>query len=88
MKGKTLVKYLSEIKSKCDVIVVSSLTLFTKDIILYTRNGLPLVYQAFKIVIRTNLKQIDLENFYALLCSREMNIQAVAIKEISPTNEQ
>lgn len=76
MKEKSMMQYLFEIKSKCDAIAISGSPLSAEDIILYTLNGLSSTYQAFKTTIRTNLQPIDLDDFYALLCSEEINLAA------------
>lgn len=62
----SMAQYLSEIISKCDAIVVTGSPLTPEDIILYILNGLPLIYQAFKTAIRTNLQPLSLDDFYPL----------------------
>lgn len=70
-------EYLSKIKNKCDVIAASRSALTTEDVVLYTLNGLPSGYQAF-YDNHTNQPStpIRLDDFYALLCSEELNISA------------
>ncbi|KAL0912667.1 hypothetical protein M5K25_018656 [Dendrobium thyrsiflorum] len=70
---KTMFQYLSDIKSKIDAIAAAGSSIDAEDIILYTLNGLPSTYQSFKIVIRTYLQPITLDDFYALLCSEQAN---------------
>lgn len=78
-----MMQYLSDIKSKCDVIGVYSATLSAKDVILYTLNGLPSNYHAFQTTIKTNHQPINLNDFYSLLCSEELNIATRILKECS-----
>ncbi|KAI0525179.1 hypothetical protein KFK09_004571 [Dendrobium nobile] len=85
MKDKSMMQYLSEIKSKIDAIGSSSSPLPSEDIILHTLNGLPSAYQAFKTVIRINLNPISLDDFYSLLCSEELNLAVEAVRDISIT---
>ncbi|PKU84686.1 Retrovirus-related Pol polyprotein from transposon TNT 1-94 [Dendrobium catenatum] len=75
-RDKTVMQYLSDIKGKCDAIASSGTPLDPEDIIMYTLNGLPPAHQPFKTAIRTQLQQIHLDDFYALLCSEELNIAA------------
>lgn len=88
MKDKTIVQCLFEIKEKCNVVAISRISLSAKDILLYTLNGLPSTYQAFKITIKTNLQSISLHNFYELLCSKELNLQVDATKNSNTPIEQ
>lgn len=86
-----MTQYLSKIKSKCDVIAVFRSTLSLEDIVFYTLNGLPSSYQNFKTSIQTNLNLISLDDFFALLCSEELNLHNDAPKEsyhTSPIKEQ
>lgn len=83
MKDKSMMQYLSEIKSKVDAIGFSGSPLPTEDIILYTLNGLPTSYQAFKTAIRTNLNPISLDDFYSLLSSEEVNLAVESIRDLS-----
>lgn len=53
-----------------------------EDIILYTLNDLPMQYNEFKIVIRTKMMPISLEDLYSLLLSKEINIFTDAAKDI------
>ncbi|PKU75893.1 hypothetical protein MA16_Dca005940 [Dendrobium catenatum] len=48
---------------------------------MYTLNGLPPSYQAFKTYIRANLQPVNIDDFYALLCSEEVNLAAEAARE-------
>lgn len=85
-----MIQYLSNIKGKCDAIAASSSPLTAEDVILFTLNGLPSQYQAFKISIRTSLQPIGLDDFYSFLCNKEVNIVAENAKDnnIRSTNEQ
>ncbi|KAI0497789.1 hypothetical protein KFK09_021024 [Dendrobium nobile] len=74
MKDRSMVQYLSEIKQRVDVISAAGSTIEPEDIILYTLNGLPSSYNAFKTSIRTKLHLISLDDLYALLCSEETNL--------------
>lgn len=71
MGNRTMMQYLSDIKSKVDLIATSSSPLNNEDIIYCTLNGLPSSYKAFKTSIRTNLQPLHLEDFYSLLCTGE-----------------
>ncbi|KAI0511472.1 hypothetical protein KFK09_012102 [Dendrobium nobile] len=81
MKDRTMMHYLSDIKSKCDAIASSDTPLDSEDVKMYTLNGLPLAYQPFKTAIRTQLQPINLDDFYALLWSEELNIAAENAQE-------
>lgn len=81
MGEQTMMEYLSEIKSKCNGISTLGSILSIEDVVLYTLNGVPSGYQDFKTVIRTNLQPIGFDDFYALLCSEELNIAAELEKE-------
>lgn len=83
-----MLQYLFEIKEKCDVIAVVCLTLISEDVILYTLNGLPSTYNAFKTSIITNLQPISLDDLYALLCSEELNIANDNLKGMSIQSKQ
>ncbi|XP_020677738.1 uncharacterized protein LOC110096231 [Dendrobium catenatum] len=76
MNDQTMVQYLSVIKQKIDAITAAGSSVPTEDIILYTLNGLPPTYQGFKTALRTQLQPINLDDFYSLLCSEELNIAA------------
>lgn len=82
MKDKSMMQYLSDIKAKWDTMAISGSPLSLEDIILYTLNGLPTTYQAFKTAIHTNLQPINLDDFYALLCREELNIATNLSREI------
>lgn len=69
-----MTQYLSEIKGKCDDVVIIGSPLRPNDTIFYTLNGLLTTFQAFKSSICTNLQPISFSDFYALLCSEEINI--------------
>lgn len=64
-------QYLSEIKSRVDLLVTAGCPTEIEDIIYYTLNDLPPSYQAFKVAIHTNLQPVSLDDFYSLLCSEE-----------------
>lgn len=83
MENKSMMQYLSDIKSKCDAIITSGEIVNVEDIILYTLNGLPSSYHAFKIVIRTNLQPISLDDFYSLICSEELNLATKNLRACS-----
>ncbi|PKU60881.1 Retrovirus-related Pol polyprotein from transposon TNT 1-94 [Dendrobium catenatum] len=61
MKDMTMTQYLSLVKSKVDAINAAGSSIDTEDIILYTLNGLPGNYNAFKTSIRINLQPLSLE---------------------------
>ncbi|KAI0486577.1 hypothetical protein KFK09_029348 [Dendrobium nobile] len=81
MKDMTMTQYLSLVKSKVDAINAAGSSIDTEDIILYTLNGLPATYNAFKTSVRTNLQPLSLDDLYSLLCSEEINLTADALKE-------
>ncbi|PKU72184.1 Retrovirus-related Pol polyprotein from transposon TNT 1-94 [Dendrobium catenatum] len=81
MKDQTMMQYLSDIKGKCDAIASSGTPLDPEDVIMYTLNGLPPAYQAFKTYIRTNLQPMNIDDFYAQLCSEELNLAAERARE-------
>ncbi|XP_020691538.1 uncharacterized protein LOC110106116 [Dendrobium catenatum] len=83
MKDKSMMQYLSEIKSKVDVIGSAGAPLSSDDIIMYTLNGLPPAYQGFKTAIQTNLNPISLDDFYSLLCCEELNLVADSLRDLS-----
>ncbi|KAL0928192.1 hypothetical protein M5K25_000062 [Dendrobium thyrsiflorum] len=76
MKNLAMVQYLIEIKNSVNKISAAGSNIDAEDIILYTLNGLPPTYNAFKTYIRTMLNPISLEDLYSLLISEEINIQA------------
>lgn len=69
--------------SKCDAIASYGTPLDSEEVIMYTLNGLPRAYQSFKTYIRANLQPINLDDFYALLYSEELNI----VTEIARENQ-
>ncbi|XP_020572372.1 S-formylglutathione hydrolase [Phalaenopsis equestris] len=73
--GILLLKYCNQPTAKTfvDNIVVAWGKLDTEDIILYTLNGLPATYKASRRQFRSQLHPIDLDDFYSLLCSEEIN---------------
>lgn len=71
MGNKNMSQYLSDIKSKVDLIAAAGSPIDIEDIIYYTLNGLPTSYQSFKVAIRTNLQSLSLDDLYSLLCSEE-----------------
>ncbi|KAI0493150.1 hypothetical protein KFK09_027426 [Dendrobium nobile] len=83
MKNDTMSQYLTTVKSIVDNIAAAGSVLDQEDIILYTLNGLPASYNAFKTLIRTMLHPIDLDDLYSLLISEEINIQADSVRQIS-----
>lgn len=83
MGNRTMAQYLSDIKSKVDLIAAAGFPIDSEDIIYYTLNGLSSSYQNFKVAVRTNLQPISLDDLYSLLCSEETLLQAEAAKEAS-----
>ncbi|PKU73010.1 Retrovirus-related Pol polyprotein from transposon TNT 1-94 [Dendrobium catenatum] len=83
---QTMSQYLLTVKSKVDAITTAGGTIDPEDVILYTLNGLPATYQAFKTSIRTNLQPINLDDLYTLLCSEEIIIAQEATKELQALN--
>lgn len=76
-----MMEYLSDIQVICDSIAASKVPLSVEDIILYTLNGLSSTHQAFKTTMQINLQPIGLDDFYALLCSEELNLDTENLKE-------
>ncbi|XP_020697569.1 uncharacterized protein LOC110110428 [Dendrobium catenatum] len=85
IKNQMMVQYLTQIKNIVDNINAVGAVLDQEDIILYTLNGLPSSYNAFKTSIRTMLHPIDLDNLYSLLISEEINLQANSIQQVTIT---
>ncbi|PKU86312.1 Retrovirus-related Pol polyprotein from transposon TNT 1-94 [Dendrobium catenatum] len=83
MKDRSMQQYFTQIKNLVDNIVAAGSKIDNEDIILYTLNGLPTIYNPFKAAIRTSLTPISLENLYSLLCSEEINLQQDHSKELS-----
>ncbi|XP_020679496.1 uncharacterized protein LOC110097465 [Dendrobium catenatum] len=81
MKDMSMIQYLSIIKAKVDAIATAGSSIDTNYIILYTLNGLPATYNAFKTSIRTKLHPIHLDDVYVLLCNEEINLAAKSLKE-------
>ncbi|PKU70162.1 Retrovirus-related Pol polyprotein from transposon TNT 1-94 [Dendrobium catenatum] len=80
MNNQSMIQYLTQIKSIADNLSAAGMNLDQEDITLYTLNGLPSSYNAFKMSIRTMLHPIDLDNLYSLLISEEINIQADSLR--------
>ncbi|PKU63435.1 Retrovirus-related Pol polyprotein from transposon TNT 1-94 [Dendrobium catenatum] len=80
MNNQSMVQYLTQIKTIADNLSAAGMNLDQEDITLYTLNGLPSSYNAFKTSIRTMLQPIDLDNLYSLLISEEINIQADSLR--------
>ncbi|KAL0904327.1 hypothetical protein M5K25_026419 [Dendrobium thyrsiflorum] len=83
MKDLTMQQYLNNIKTLVDNIAAAGLKIDAEDILLYTLNGLPPSYKAFKTSIRTKVSPISLENLYSLLLSEEINLAAEQSREQS-----
>lgn len=75
MGNRMMAQYLTKIKSKVDLLTIGGLHTNTKDIIYYTLNGLPSMYQSFKV---------SLDDLYSLLCSEETLLQSEATQMESP----
>lgn len=71
MGNKSMVQYLSYIKTKIDLLETSMSSIKIQDTIFYTLNGLPNSYQSFKMAICTNLSPLSLDDFHSQLCSEE-----------------
>lgn len=76
-----MIACLFEVKGICNAIALSRSPLTPDDINLYTLNGLSGTYQTFKTSICTNLQPMNLDDFYALLYSEEINISDDVAKE-------
>ncbi|KAH0462301.1 hypothetical protein IEQ34_009876 [Dendrobium chrysotoxum] len=61
---------------KCmfDIVMDVGIIIDPEDIILYTLNGKPSSYHAYKISIQIKLQPICFDNLYSLLCVEELNI--------------
>lgn len=68
-------EYLQQIKSISDTLTAISSPLDTEDLILYTLNGLPANYHAFKTAIRTRHQPITIEELHSLLHIEEQSLQ-------------
>ncbi|XP_028556243.1 uncharacterized protein LOC110114731 [Dendrobium catenatum] len=75
-------KYLLDVKSKVDALATAGAPVEVENVIHYTLNGLPNTYQALKTAIRTNLRSVSLDEIYALLCSKELNLLHETTKEL------
>ncbi|KAI0504725.1 hypothetical protein KFK09_015678 [Dendrobium nobile] len=73
---KMMIQYLFEIKGKVDAIAAAGSTIEVEYIIHYTLNGLPITYQSFKTAIRTQQNPISIDDFYSMLCSEELHLNA------------
>ncbi|XP_020699694.1 uncharacterized protein LOC110111964 [Dendrobium catenatum] len=82
LRDSTMQQYLAQIKFIIDNIAFSGSKIDMEDIILYILNGLPPTYNSFKTTICTSLLPIDLDSFYSILCSEEINLQQENLKEI------
>lgn len=71
MDSWTMAQYLSDIKSKVDLIAAAGSSIDIEDIIYYTLNDLSSLYKNFKVAMRTNLQPISLDDLYSLLCNEE-----------------
>ncbi|XP_020692167.1 uncharacterized protein LOC110106573 [Dendrobium catenatum] len=78
---KTMFQYLSDIKNKVDAIATAGSSIDVEDTIHYTLNGLLATYMSFKTAIRTQLNPISLDDFYSLLCSEELHLNADSSRE-------
>ncbi|PKU75332.1 Retrovirus-related Pol polyprotein from transposon TNT 1-94 [Dendrobium catenatum] len=85
MNTQTMTQYLTEIKTIVDQITAAGSTIVDEDILMYTINGLPPTYQAFKTSIRTMLHPISLDDLYSLLLSEEIHTQKEALSNLSLT---
>ncbi|KAI0528903.1 hypothetical protein KFK09_001447 [Dendrobium nobile] len=83
MKDHNMQYYLTELKQKIDTIRAAGCSIDPEDIILYTLNGLPSAYNAFKTAIRTRAKLVDLDELYSLLCTEEVNVLAEQLTDIT-----
>ncbi|KAI0507419.1 hypothetical protein KFK09_013544 [Dendrobium nobile] len=88
MGQQTMLQYLTNIKTLVDNIAAAGSPIDNEDILLYTLNGLPPQYQAFKTSIRTTLTPVALEDLYSLLLSEEINLSTDLAKEQSNPNTQ
>ncbi|PKU68153.1 5'-3' exoribonuclease 2 [Dendrobium catenatum] len=87
MKDKTMQEYLTQIKNLVDNIAAAGSTLDIEDIILYTLNGLPPIYNPFKTAIQTSQHPISLDVLYSLLCSEEINLQQDHSKDLNSPSD-
>lgn len=87
MKDRSMQQYLTQIKNLVDNIAAAGFKIDTEDVILYTLNGLPTIYNSFKTAIRTSLTPISLDILYSLLCSEDINLQQYHSKELNPPSD-
>lgn len=71
MGNKSMTQYLVDIKAKSDLIASLGSLIRNEDVIYYILYGLSSSYQAFKIMIYTNLQPLNLHDFYSLLCTKK-----------------
>ncbi|KAI0493214.1 hypothetical protein KFK09_027490 [Dendrobium nobile] len=88
MTTLSLSQYLTDIKTLVDNITAVGSYINPEDIMLYTLNGFPPQYQAFKASIQTKHTPISLEDLYSLLISEEINILAESAKYHPPPSSQ
>ncbi|KAI0514240.1 hypothetical protein KFK09_010275 [Dendrobium nobile] len=86
MQNQTMQQYLSSIKNIVDNIAAAGTKIDTEDVVLYTLNGLPAAYNAFKTAIRTSSLPADLDSLYSMLCSEEIHINQELQKDQSLGN--
>ncbi|PKU77959.1 Retrovirus-related Pol polyprotein from transposon TNT 1-94 [Dendrobium catenatum] len=80
-----MAQYLTSIKSLVDNISAAGATIDSEDIVLYTLNGLPPSYQAFKTAIRTKQGPLSLDELYSYLLTEEITFAADSSKaQLSP----
>lgn len=83
MDNKTMNRYLSDIKTKVDLIAAAGSLISTEDIIFYILNGLPSSYQSFKIVaIHINLKPLVWINF-TLFYSAKKSFKLLKLQKVN-----
>ncbi|KAI0523408.1 hypothetical protein KFK09_005803 [Dendrobium nobile] len=86
MKNQSMDQYLTTIKSLVYNIATAGSSIDSEDIIMYTLNGLPPSYQAFKMAIRTKRGPVSLDELYSYLLTEEITLAADSSKVPPPTD--
>ena len=75
-KSDSVDVYMQKIKTLRDKLTAVSVNIDDEDMLLYTLNGLPPDYNAFRTAIRTKSESISFEELHAFLRSEEQTLEA------------
>uniref|UniRef100_A0A5B7BD59 Retrotransposon Copia-like N-terminal domain-containing protein n=1 Tax=Davidia involucrata TaxID=16924 RepID=A0A5B7BD59_DAVIN len=77
-KGKdTIDQYIQKVKAARDSLAEVSVHIDDEDLLIYTLNGLPSEFNAFRTAIRTRAQPLTLEEMHVLLRAEEQSVEAV-----------